>query len=151
MLLSRNHITRSFDALKSSWIRCICKHFMFTRLRSYFHRVYIHQTISIHFPNEHITIQIQLSAPYIMERPFIPFSNTHFLHPGIDSLTVDCIFHQTKIDLSLLLPMWNCRVDESNSKLNENVNMWMALLRYLSSTTSCMQLHCLNNSRMLID
>ena len=78
-----------------------------------------------------------------MERPFIPLSNTQFLHHGLETLIVDCIFHQTKIDIALLIPLWSCTAD------HQGEDLWAAMLRYLNSTSSCMQCHCVNSSELL--
>lgn len=78
-----------------------------------------------------------------MERPFLPISNSHFYHTALQNLQVDKILQQTKIDLALLLPCWKC---SSSSIHDENESICIALFRFLSSTSSCLQLKCTNPS-----
>lgn len=82
-----------------------------------------------------------------MERPYLPIANSHFCHIGVQSLIVDCISQQSALDLSLILPLWNCHAAEDTE---DNESLWISLLRFLSSTTSFLQLHCLNRSTLSI-
>lgn len=82
---------------------------------------------------------MRLHAAYLFERPFLPISLTHFHHAGIDTLTLQAVQPQSKIDLASILPLWHCTANGDDSH-------WRSLLRFLDATASCVLCSCVHPS-----